>query len=88
MSKAYEWVEKLFDKLSGFTQRLEQYGDSSMNAHLQHKIVTILSCILDILGESEKVIKDRRVRKHTAVLFAGTDNTVKRIVRPSCHSIR
>jgi fungal STAND N-terminal Goodbye domain len=77
VSEAYEWIENLFEKLSGFTQRLEQYVDASMNAHLQHKVVAILSCLLGILGQSEKVIKDGRFRKYAAVLFLGKDEKVK-----------
>lgn len=77
VSEAYEWIEELFDKLSGFTQRLEQYADSSMNTHLQHKVIAIFSCLLEILGRSEKVIKDGRFRKYAVVLFLGKDEKVK-----------
>lgn len=77
VSDAYEWIEELFEKLSGFTQRLEQYVDGSTNAHLQHKVVAILSCLLEILGRSEKAIKDGRFRKYAAVLFLGKDEKVK-----------
>jgi hypothetical protein len=77
VSEAYDWIEQLFNKLSGFTQRLEQYVGSSMNTHLQHKIVAILSCLLEILGRSEKVIKDGRFRRYAVVLFLGKDEKVK-----------
>jgi fungal STAND N-terminal Goodbye domain len=77
VSDAYEWIEELFDRLSGFTQRLEHYVDENMDPHLQQKVVAILACILEILGRSEKVIKDGRFRKYAAVLFLGKDEKVK-----------
>jgi hypothetical protein len=77
VSEAYDWIEQLFEKLSGFMERLEQYVDSRINAHLQHKIVAILSCLLEILGRSEKVIKDGRFRRYAVVLFLGKDEKVK-----------
>ena len=77
VSEAYDWIEQLFDKLSGFTQRLEEYLEGGMNAHLQQRVIAILSCLLEILGESEKVIRDGRFRKYAAVLFLGRDERVK-----------
>ena len=77
VSDACDWIEELFDKLGGFTQRLEEYVDGGMNIHLQHKVVAILSCLLEIFGRSEKVIKDGRFRKFTAVLSLGEDKQVK-----------
>jgi fungal STAND N-terminal Goodbye domain len=77
VSEAYEWIEQLFDKLGEFTVRLAEYLDGGMNTHLQQKIIAILSCLLEILGRSEKVIRDGRFRKFTAVLFLGKDEQVK-----------
>jgi hypothetical protein len=77
VSEAYDWVEELFDKLPGFTQRLEEYVSGDMNAHLQYKVVTILPCVLEILGKSERVIRDGRFRKYAVALFLGKDEQVK-----------
>ena len=77
VSEAYGWITQLFDKLAEFAFRLEEYIDSGMNTRLQHKVVAILSCILEILGISEGVIRDGRFRKFTAVLFLGKDEKVK-----------
>jgi hypothetical protein len=79
VSEAYEWIEQLFDKLSSFTQRLEQYFDGNMNAQLQQKVIAILSCLLEILGRSEKVIKDGRFHKFAVVLFVGKDEKAKEL---------
>jgi hypothetical protein len=57
VSEAYNWIEQLFDKLGGFTQRLEEYVDGGMNAHLKQKAIAILACLLEILARSEKLSK-------------------------------
>lgn len=77
VSEAYCWIEDLFEKLSGFTQRLEGYLDGEMNVYLQSNLIAILSCLLGILGECEKVLKDGRFRKYTAIFFLGKDERVK-----------
>jgi hypothetical protein len=76
-SEAYDWIEKLFEKLGEFVIRLEQYMEGGMNIQLQNKVVAIFSCLLEILGSSEKAIKNGRFRKFTAVLFLGQDEKVK-----------
>ena len=57
VSEAYCWIEDLFEKLSGFTQRLEGYLDGEMSVYLHSNLIAILSCLLGILGECEKVLK-------------------------------
>lgn len=54
VSEACDWIEQLFDKLSGFVQRLGEYVDRGMNARLQHKLIATLSSVLEVLGRSEK----------------------------------
>jgi hypothetical protein len=77
VSRSYDWIEQLFDKLSGFTQRFEEYIDGGMNTHLQQQVIAILVCLLEILGRSEEVMKSGRIKKYTAVLFLGQDEDVK-----------
>src|SRR5215469_1689 len=77
VSESYDWIEQLFDKLNGFTQRLEEYIDGGMNAHLREKVIAILVCLLEILGRSEEVMKSGRIKKYAAVLFLGQDEEVK-----------
>ena len=67
----------MFDKLSGFTQRVEEYIDGGMNTHLQEQVIAILICLLEILGRSEEVMKSGRIKKYTAVLFLEQDEDVK-----------
>lgn len=79
VSEAYDWIAKLFEKLGEFVIRLEQYMEGGMHNQLQNKVVAILSCLLEILGRSEKAIKNGRFRKFTAVLFLGQDEKVKEL---------
>src|SRR5579871_512385 len=77
VSESYDWIEQLFDKLSGFTQRIEEYIDGDMKVHLREKVIAILVCLLEILGRSEQVIKSGRIKKYAAVIFLGQDEQVK-----------
>jgi fungal STAND N-terminal Goodbye domain len=76
VSEVYDWIEQLFDKLGGFSQRLEEYASGSMSANLQKKVVEILDCLLEILAQSEQVVKDGRFKQYAAVLFLGKDTKV------------
>lgn len=76
VSEAYDWIEQLFDKLGGFAQRLEEYVQGGMNAHLRQKVIAILACLLEILARSEQIIKDGRFKQYAAVLFLGRDEEV------------
>ncbi|KAJ4301622.1 hypothetical protein N0V90_003715 [Kalmusia sp. IMI 367209] len=77
VSESYDWIEELFEKLRGFTERLEQYVDGSMNEHLRTKVIAILTCLLEILARAETVMKSGRFKKYAAVLFLGQDDEVK-----------
>ncbi|KAH0566498.1 hypothetical protein GP486_000116 [Trichoglossum hirsutum] len=76
-SKAYDRIEVLFGSLGEFMHRLEEYIKSEMNRSLQGKVVAILACLLEILGRSERIIKDGRFKKFMAVLSLGEDEKVK-----------
>ena len=56
VSESYDWIEQLFDKSSGFTQRIEEYIDGGMKAHLREKGIAILVYLLEILGRSEQIM--------------------------------
>jgi hypothetical protein len=77
VSDAYDWVETLFNRLSGFTQRLEQYASSDMNPHLQQKLISILCCLVELIGHSEIIVKEGRFRKYAALTFLGKDGGLK-----------
>jgi hypothetical protein len=77
VSKAYDWIEELFDKLGDFTVRLDEYINGDINANLKTKVDQVLVCMLEILASSEKTIKDGRWKKYAAVLFLGGDGEIK-----------
>jgi hypothetical protein len=77
VSEAYDWIEALFNKLGAFTQRLEQYMEAGMTPHLEQKVVSILSCLLELVGRSEAVIKEGRFRRYTGSTFLGRADDVK-----------
>jgi hypothetical protein len=77
VSEAYDWIDQLFDKLSDFTIRLDEYYKEGISPHLGTKAVQILGYLLEILARSEKTIKIGRWRKYTAVLFLGRDEEIK-----------
>jgi hypothetical protein len=77
VSEAYDWIEQLLNKLGDFTSRLEEYVDGGMNKHMEAKVIDILSCLLQILAQSEKAIKDGRWKRYAAVLFLGKDEEIQ-----------
>jgi hypothetical protein len=77
VSKAYDWIEELFDKLGDFTVRLDEYINGDISANLKTKVDQVLVCMLEILASSEKTIKDGRWKKYAAVLFLGGDGEIK-----------
>jgi fungal STAND N-terminal Goodbye domain len=79
VSQVYDCIEKLFSKLSGFTQRLEEYVQTDINYHLRRNLIFVLTCLLHILGRSECVIKEGRWRKFGKVFALGEDAKVKEL---------
>jgi hypothetical protein len=77
ISEAYNWIETLFNRLAGFTQRLEQYAGSNTNPYLQQKLISILSYPLELIGCSEMIMKEGRFRRYAASSFLGKDDVLK-----------
>jgi hypothetical protein len=77
VSDCYDWIEELFDKLGGFTERLDEYFKGGITVHLREKILAVLVCLLQIVACAETFVKDGRIKKYTAVLFLGQDDKVK-----------
>ena len=77
ITEKYDWISQLFDKLGEFTLRLQDYGEEDMAEHLQAKMVAVLTCLLEILGLSERVVKDGRFKRYLASTFLKQDDQVK-----------
>lgn len=61
VSDAYDLIDQLFDQLGDFAVRVVQYSKST-SLNLKTKLVQILECLLEILAQLEKVIKEARAR--------------------------
>lgn len=80
VSSAYDWIEQVFQELQEFSDRLSQYIDTpSIDPKLHRKIVAILAAVLQILGHSEKLIRERRFRQYLKVTFLGRDDVTRQI---------
>jgi fungal STAND N-terminal Goodbye domain/NACHT domain len=79
VSDAYNWIDQLFDKLSDFTIRLDEYynGATALPERLKNKSIQILICLLEVLAHSEKTIKTGRWKRYAAVVFLGKDEKIK-----------
>src|ERR1700753_1399620 len=76
VSQVYDQIEQLFEKLYSFTIRLQEYVTVEMGYSLRQNVVAILTCVLEIIARSEKVIKEGRFRKYLGVAFVGKDEAI------------
>ena len=60
--EAYDWIDRLFDKLEHFAGRLNHYCRANEFPCVQNKIVQKLGCILEILARFEKIVKSGRYK--------------------------
>jgi len=84
-SAALGQVEALLEKLHSFTQRLELYtslgdAEAAIEAALQGHVVKIFACLLDVLAQTECVVKDGRFKKWGKALFAGGDQELTELL--------
>jgi len=79
VTQVYDSIEELFDKLSAYGPRLEQYMLAPINEHLQKVVVRILVYLLEIITRAEQLVKDGRWKKYAGVLFFGGDNKIKKL---------
>ena len=78
-SEKYDWISQLFDKLGDFTIRLQDYGEEEMAEHLQVVMTAILTCLLEIIGLSERAVKEGRFKRYLAAAFLKQDDQVKEL---------
>jgi len=77
LTLVYDALENLFERLSAYGPRLEQYVQAPVNEHLQAVAVRILICFLEVITRAENVVKDGRWKKFTGVLFLGGDDKLR-----------
>ena len=69
VSKVYDCIETLFEKLTTFSNRLSQYVDN-LPLKLKENAVDILCCLLEILGYSETAISRGRYNEYICNIFS------------------
>lgn len=77
VSEAYEWVDRLLDRLENFTGHLNEYFNADEFPHLASKVVQILGFFLEILARFEKIIKTGRYKIFVAAGFLREDEYTK-----------
>ncbi|KAK0667570.1 hypothetical protein QBC41DRAFT_395447 [Cercophora samala] len=80
VSSAYDWIEQVFRELHDFTERLDQYVNSTIDDALRRKIIAILATILKVIGRSEYLISKRHFHAYLRVTFLGKDETTKKLI--------
>jgi hypothetical protein len=84
MSQMYDSVEGLLDHLTSFLTRMEEYvnGNSSgMKPGQSKSVVSVLTCLLEVLAECEHLLKDGRWKRFGKLLMLGEDDKVKPLLQ-------
>lgn len=74
VTKAYDGIEELFQRMHDITVRLQEYKYSSIESSLQAKMTDILACFLDIIGKAEACVKRKRIRQWARTVFLEVDD--------------
>lgn len=75
VSKAYDAVEELFQRVAAVTCCLDGYKDSSLIGSHQTVVIEVLSCLLKIVGAAQsKLIKLSRLRQFGRSLFQNDES--------------
>ena len=69
VSKAYDGLEELFERMKDITVRLKEYDGADMESSLQAKITDILAYFLDIIGKAEAFIRRKRLKQWARSVF-------------------
>jgi hypothetical protein len=81
VSDAYDSIESLFETLTSFSLRLNEYVGAGMNNSLQLNAIEILTCLLEVLARSEHVVKDGRWKKYLGVTLLGKDDKIRGLLK-------
>jgi hypothetical protein len=81
VSDAYDSIESLFERLTSFSLRLDEYVGAGMNSSLQRNAIDILTCLLEVLARAEHVVKEGRWKKYLGVTLLGKDDKVQGLLQ-------
>lgn len=74
VSRSYDAVEELFDRIESATRGLETYQERSLQEPLRPVLVKVLACMLKVVGLAEsKILKASRLRQFGRQLFQDDD---------------
>ena len=73
VSKAYDGIEELFERMRDITVRLKEYDGAGMESSLQAKMTDILAYFLDIIGKAEAFVKRKRFKQWARSVFMKDD---------------
>lgn len=76
IAQSYKYIEELFGKLEGYTDRLDEYIKGEVSPPLKKNIVKVFACFLKILACSEMIMKTKKLKKYTKALFIGHDQNI------------
>ena len=63
VTKTYEGIEELFEKMHDITVRLREYDIGNDQSFLQVKVNDILAHFLDVIGKVEACVKRKRIKQ-------------------------
>lgn len=73
VSKSYDAIEGLFERMHDITVRLREYEHGKIESSLQAKMTDILAYFLDVVGKAEACVKRKRIKQWARNVFLGQD---------------
>lgn len=81
VTKAYDGVEELFERMHDVTVRLQEYEYRKIESSLQTKMTDILAFFLDVIGKAEACVKRKRFKQWARSVFLQEDGISSSIDR-------
>ena len=84
VTKAYDGIEELFERVYDITVRLKSYEHRDIESSLRMKITDILAYILEIIGKAEALVKRGRVKEWVRNVFSknpGIESSIDKLRR-------
>jgi len=85
VSAGYDSVQELFRNIGEVTETYKVIKTGRMDEPLRKKLTDILSFILEIIGTSEKLIEEKRIRRFFRAVLSKEDGIKKSIARLERH---
>jgi hypothetical protein len=73
VTACYDAVEELFEQMGNITVRLREYEHGGMEVSLRAKMAQMLAYILEIMGNTEKVVRRKRFKQWARSVFLNED---------------